>query len=55
VRNGKVTIFWNDKELSGGPYLVDRIKIGFAGVYANYVGGLGEAVTRVDNFYLKAE
>lgn len=55
VKNEKVTIFWNGKELEGGPFVVDKIKRGFAGVYANYVGGLGEATTKVDNFLLKEE
>lgn len=55
VKNEKVTVFWNEKELSGSPFDVDKIKRGFAGVYANYVGGLGEATTKVDNFLLKAE
>lgn len=55
VKNEKVSVLWNGKELEGGPFIVDKIKRGFAGVYANYVGGLGEATTKVDNFYLKAE
>lgn len=55
VKNEKVSVFWNGKELIGGPFDVDKIKKGFAGVYANYVGGLGEATTKVDNFILKEE
>lgn len=38
-----------------GPFDVDRIKRGFAGIYANYVGGLGEATTKVDSFLLKED
>lgn len=55
VKNEKASVFWNSKELMGGPFDVDKIKKGFAGVYANYVGGLGEATTKVDNFILKEE
>lgn len=55
VKNEKVFVFWNEKELSGGPFDVDKIKKGFAGVYANYVGGIGEATAKVDNFMLKEE
>jgi len=40
-------------ELKGGPFLVDKISREFVGVYANYVGGLGEATTKVDGFILK--
>jgi hypothetical protein len=40
-------------ELKGGPFLVDNISREFVGVYANYVGGLGEATTKVDGFILK--
>lgn len=55
VKNEKASVFWNSKELMGGPFDVDKIKKGFAGVYANYVGGLGEATTKVDKFILKEE
>jgi len=55
VKDGKVTAYWDGKELKGGPFQADKIPRGFAGVYANYVGGLGEAVTKVDGFTLREE
>jgi hypothetical protein len=55
VNNGKVTAYWNGKELRGGPFLVDKIQRGFSGVYANFVGGLGEATTKIDDFLLREE
>ncbi|MCX7913205.1 MAG: hypothetical protein N2511_01325 [Thermodesulfovibrionales bacterium] len=55
VRKGRATIFFNGKELSGGPFVVDRIKKGFAGVYTNFVGGFGEASTKIDKFILKED
>jgi len=55
VTDGMLTAYWNGKELNGGPFLVDRISRGFVGVYTNYVGGFGEAATKVDGFVLKQE
>ncbi len=55
VRSGWVRVYWNDEELKGGPFLVDRIKRGFIGVYANFVGGFGEATTRVDSIMVIEE
>ncbi len=54
VRNGEAAAYWDGKALEG-TIAVDKIPRGFAGVYANYVGGLGNASTRVDNFVLKVE
>lgn len=54
VKRGKAWVLWNGRELNGS-FDVDKIKKGFVGVYANYVGGLGEATTKVDNFLLRAE
>lgn len=53
VKDGMVTAYWDGKELKGGPFQADNIPRGFAGVYANYVGGLGNAVTKVDSFMVK--
>ena len=55
VKEGRVIIYWDGKELKVGPLLVDKIKRGFVGVYVNFVGGLGEATTKVDGFMLKEE
>lgn len=55
VKNGKVTAYWDGRELKGGPIIADKISRGFVGVYANFVGGLGEATTRVDNFVIREE
>lgn len=55
VRNGEAAGYWDGNALGGGKIVVDKIPRGFAGVYANYVGGLGNASTRVDNFVLKVE
>jgi len=35
--------------------MADKISRGFVGVYANYVGGIGEAATKVDAFILRVE
>jgi hypothetical protein len=53
VKDGILTAYWDGRELNGGPFFVDRIARGFMGVYTNYVGGLGEAATKVDSFILK--
>jgi hypothetical protein len=50
-----VTVYWDGKELKGGALLTDKIKRGFVGVYANFVGELGEATTKVDSFLLREE
>ncbi len=55
IKDGRVTAYWNGKELKGGPFFVDKIQRGFSGVYANFVGGLGEATTKVDSFLIKVE
>ena len=34
---------------------VDKISRGFVGVYANFVGGLGEATTKIDSFLTREE
>ncbi|HCC68476.1 MAG TPA: hypothetical protein DEP99_01100 [Nitrospiraceae bacterium] len=55
VKNEKATAYWDGKELKGGPFIVDKIQRGFVGVYVNFVGGLGEATTKVDGFVLRKE
>ncbi len=55
VKSQRATVYWNGEKLSGDPITVDKIKKGFAGVYTNYVGGLGEAITKIDAFILKKE
>ncbi|KCZ71754.1 hypothetical protein ANME2D_01808 [Candidatus Methanoperedens nitroreducens] len=55
VKDGKATAYWNGNELEGSPVNVDKIPGGFVGVYTNYVGGLGNATTKVDSFILKVE
>lgn len=55
VKDGKATIFWNNKKLPGNPIHVDRIKKGFIGVYTNFVGGFGYAETRVDQITVVIE
>lgn len=55
VKDGRATAYWDLKELKGGPFIVDKIQRGFVGVYANFVGGLGEATTRVDSLIIKEE
>jgi hypothetical protein len=55
VEEGMAAVYWDGRELDGGPFAVDTISTGFAGVYTNYVGGFGEASTKVDGFYLKQE
>lgn len=55
VKEGKAVLYWEGKELKGGPFIVDKIQRGFVGVYANFVGGLGEANTKVDSFKLKPD
>ena len=55
VRNGEAEAYWDGNDLDGDRIIVDKVPRGFAGVYANYVGGLGNASTMVDNFVLKVE
>jgi len=55
VKDRKATVYWNGKRLGSSPIAVDRIKKGFVGVYANYVGGFGLATAKVDSFILKKE
>lgn len=55
MKSQKATVYWNGNKLSGDPITVDRIKRGFAGIYTNYVGGIGEAITKIDAFILKRE
>lgn len=43
------------KEIGDSPLMADRAKMGFTGVYSNFVGGLGEAITKIDAFVLKEE
>lgn len=52
VKNGKAKVYWNDKELKG-EIDVSKIKRGFVGVYANFVGGLGLAETKIDYLRLR--
>lgn len=40
--------YWDDKELPGGPAIDYRIRSGYFGVYANFVGGRQNARTLVD-------
>lgn len=53
VKDGMLTAYWDGRELNGGPFAVDKISRGFAGVYTNYVGGFGDASTKVEDFILK--
>jgi len=48
VQGDIAEIYWNGSKLPGGPFAVDRVRSGFIGVYANFVGGLGLAETKVD-------
>jgi hypothetical protein len=48
VENHQADIYWDHIKLPGGPFPVDRVPSGFIGVYANFVGGLGLAETRID-------
>jgi hypothetical protein len=53
VKDGMLIAYWDGRELNGGPFAVDKVSTGSVGVYTNYVGGLGEAATKVDSFILK--
>lgn len=48
VKDDQAEVYWNDTKLPDGPFPIDRVRSGFIGVYANFVGGLGLADTRVD-------
>lgn len=48
VQDNKAEVYWNKTKLPGGPFLVDQVQSGFIGVYANFVGGLGHAETKID-------
>jgi hypothetical protein len=55
VEEGMATVYWDGLRLKDGPFVVDKISTGFAGVYTNYVGGFGDASTKVDSFVLKQQ
>jgi hypothetical protein len=46
-------VWWNDKPLSGKPSKINRLEEGYVGVYANFVGGLGKAETRIDDLRVR--
>lgn len=48
VQDSKAEVYWNEAKLPDGPFPVDRVQAGFVGVYANFVGGLGHAETKID-------
>lgn len=48
VYDSKAELYWNGTNLPGGPFPIDRVQSGHIGVYANFVGGLGHAETKVD-------
>ena len=48
IQGGKAEVSWNDTRLPDGPFPVDRVRSGVIGVYANFVGGLGHAETKID-------
>ena len=48
VRTGTAEIYWNETKLPGGPFPIDRVQSGYFGVYANFVGGLEYAETKVE-------
>lgn len=55
VKNGLGYFYWNDAFLPGCPIIVDKNNKGFVGVYTNFVGGIGEAFTKIDGFLLREE
>jgi hypothetical protein len=55
VKDGRAAVYWNGSELPGGPFPADKIGRGFAGAYANFVGGLGDAAAIVDDFSLASD
>jgi hypothetical protein len=48
IQGNKAEVSWNDTKLPDGPFPIDRVQSGFIGVYANFVGGLGHAETKID-------
>jgi hypothetical protein len=48
VQDGKAEVYWDETQLRGGPFSIDRVQAGLIGVYANFVGGLGHAETKID-------
>lgn len=52
VIDGEAKVYWNGVEIEDR-LTVNKVSKGYAGVYTNYVGGFGDAVTRVDTFTLK--
>ncbi|MCX7858292.1 MAG: hypothetical protein N2513_10025 [Deltaproteobacteria bacterium] len=54
VKKGKARFFLNGMKLVG-EVDTSRVKKGFVGVYANFVGGLGNAETKVDAFTLRID
>lgn len=54
VRDSKAEVYWNETKLAGGPFPIDRVPSGVIGVYANFVGGLGHAETKIDGLRVRA-
>lgn len=52
VIDGEASVYWDGVEIDDRVF-VDRVPKGYAGAYTNYVGGLGDAATRIDVFTLK--
>ncbi len=52
VIDGRASIYWDDVKVEDGVF-VGRISKGYVGVYTNYVGGFGDAVTKIDTITLK--
>lgn len=52
VIDGEASVHWDGVEIEDRVF-VDRISKGYAGAYTNYVGGSGDAVTKMDTFTLK--
>ncbi|MFO7967428.1 MAG: hypothetical protein R6U44_07495 [Archaeoglobaceae archaeon] len=52
VIDGEASVYWDGVEIEDRVF-VDRISNGYAGAYTNYVGGFGDAVTKIDTFTLK--
>jgi hypothetical protein len=48
VQDSKAEVYWNEAKLPGGPFPIERVQSGFIAVYANFVGGLGHAETKID-------
>ena len=54
VQDSKAEVYWNETKLAGGPFPIDRVQSGVIGVYANFVGGLGHAETKIDGLRVRA-